>query len=662
MGPIMGRIYPISSIINTDMRIGFHFNNYIQGAGGDIDLREEAQDDYLIPSMYHREKDLQTYFVEGAGNNLVGTFDNRVYISNPKINGERADSWSVVKPLSKYDVDGLYGPINKLMTLNEMVVFFQDRAFGKLSVNPTAMIPSMGNNTSIQLGTGKGIQDAIYVSNTIGCFHQWAITKSRTSIYWFDAVHKKLIRFNGQGPEVISDKKSMSSWFHNKVRGSVIVKDNPILYNGIACTYDFKHNEIIFTFHTDTRVPDGIYSLSDFPGGYMQEQLQQAIDFNNYVANNPNIKGPEEIGGSGSSGDTENGATGPISDTDISTDTLSGSTTPVGDNAATNEDNQLSGIPTSGESSESSNEDSGLINDTSNSSDTGVPPVDKDDCFLIQNKNDRLYGEDLCGRPVYTGYMDYCQQKGVLITDSTECSNAGGYWSEDSQLCYINAADASNPLIDCFDDLLSDPTQINPTRVEPIYPTEIAFYPPAENRWYDTIVFNENIDQFSSFYDHFPTHYINDGRKFFSQNPKGDLSIHIHEEGERTVFYGNYFPASMLLVVNPKGDHTKVFTNVEMFTIVSDTVNFEDKFNQTFSEINYFNEYQGTGFITLTPEENIKRRMRTWRTAIPRDADGSNARIRNPYMEMYIAYDRLDNEDKRIVVHDITTHYMDVPM
>jgi hypothetical protein len=82
-----------------------------------------------------------------------------------------------------------------------------------------------------------------------------------------------------------------------------------------------------------------------------------------------------------------------------------------------------------------------------------------------------------------------------------------------------------------------------------------------------------------------------------------------------------------------------------------------DIFNETWDEIEVYNEYQDTGVISLLPDSNVKRRMRTWRLQVPRD---NNARIRNPYTMVDFAF--TNNGDKRFVCHDIITYYMDIPM
>ena len=116
------------------------------------------------------------------------------------------------------------------------------------------------------------------------------------------------------------------------------------------------------------------------------------------------------------------------------------------------------------------------------------------------------------------------------------------------------------------------------------------------------------------------------------------------------------YDSEVELIVNPAGNHTKVFTNTEYLSQVYSNAGV-NLVNETIDKAIYFNEYQTTGEISLTPNINIRRRMRTWRMAIPRDG---NARMRNPYMRQVIKFNNGGN--KRMVLHDITTHYTDAPM
>ena len=252
--PVIGKIFPIQSIINTDMRNGYHLNNYIDSStSSTTHTRRKTEDEYVIPILYHREKTLQTYTTEGA-NQLISEYDNRIYISEKKSNGETSDSWTVFKPLNYLDVDGHYGPINRITVLNDKLIYFQDKGFGEILLNPRTTITDTDGG-EVQLGTGQGLIDYNYISTSVGCKHQWGVLNAKNSIYFFDSNLKKLFRYRGQGSESLSDLKGISSFFYNDIKGTVINKDTPLNFEGITAVYDHRFNDVIFTFHSIIDIP-----------------------------------------------------------------------------------------------------------------------------------------------------------------------------------------------------------------------------------------------------------------------------------------------------------------------------------------------------------------------------------------------------------------------
>jgi len=264
--PVIGKIVPIQTIVNTELRNGYNFNNYASTSTGtaltatQIDARRIITDEYTIPQVYHKEKELQTYTTEGT-NSLISEYDNRIYVSEKKSNGETADSWTIFKPFNYLDVDGHYGPINKITVLNDRLLFFQDKGFGIIGLNPKTTISDIDGG-EVQLGTGQGLVDYTYISTSVGCRHQWGVLNAKNSIYFWDANLRKMFRYTGQGNEPLSDLKGMSAFFYNTLKGTILTTDTPLVFNGVLCTYDHRYNDAIFTFHTikDKGVPES-YTL-----------------------------------------------------------------------------------------------------------------------------------------------------------------------------------------------------------------------------------------------------------------------------------------------------------------------------------------------------------------------------------------------------------------
>jgi hypothetical protein len=183
----------------------------------------------------------------------------------------------------------------------------------------------------------------------------------------------------------------------------------------------------------------------------------------------------------------------------------------------------------------------------------------------------------------------------------------------------------------------------------------------------ETIVFSEMTNAFSGFYSFKPNHYIYDSARFFSPNPDAPGQLWIHNQGTRCSFYGaDPAPSIIRTIVNPAGNSSKVFNNVEYLSQLSDT-NGDDIISETFNKYKVYNEYQTSeknlvvygNQLTNISDMHIRRRMRNWRLQIPR-AGSENARIRNPYTTMEFTYN--NNDDKKLILNDIITYYTDTPM
>lgn len=171
-----------------------------------------------------------------------------------------------------------------------------------------------------------------------------------------------------------------------------------------------------------------------------------------------------------------------------------------------------------------------------------------------------------------------------------------------------------------------------------------------------TIVFNENGNVFSSFNSAKPTIYLNDKENYFTPGP-ADLTdfsndkrkdLYLHNEGNRGEFYDTYHDSYVEFVVNDVQNVSKIFTNLEWESEVFDT-NGNNIFDATVSSINTSNAYQVAPELTT-----FKRRFRTWRATLPREA-GTKARLRDHFLKTKYSFTNSDN--KKFVLSGVTTIY-----
>lgn len=291
---------PYTSTYNLDLRHGYHVNYYLNQ---DSDVAAGGLDEYNYNKTYSNENTLKTYFAEPFVFNETTVFKNRIYWSSVKINGFTSDQWTNIPTNNFYEVDGNYGGINALITLGQNMFFLQNNAFGRLLINPVSVMTD-ANNSQLRLtnilGDSSVLDKHFYYSVNIGTQHQWSIAKSGSAITFCDINSNKLYLFNGESLDPISDSKGhrgfMNKVLHNRIR----ITDNPIKYNGILSTYDFKNNEFLYTFLNKGYVAvSGIPTLIDekYTLSY-NDLIQQFSSFYSftpyiYINNNSIFYSPE---------------------------------------------------------------------------------------------------------------------------------------------------------------------------------------------------------------------------------------------------------------------------------------------------------------------------------------------------------------------------------
>ena len=233
---------------NSEVRLGNHPNRSLNGDGG------YGEDNYSYETYNNAENDVKTYFPKPLNFQTSEEWINRIYWSEIKFNNEIQDSWSVYLTDSFYDVEGNYGGINALVSLKENMYYLQERGVGSLMINPVSLInDQMGQ--PIKLGGSASnspvIQKHYYKSIDTGTFHQWSVYRSQSTITFVDARHKKIYLFNGESVSPISDIKGQRNFVIKRLHNELLKFDNPVINKGVLTTYDYYHNEFLYTFNNE---------------------------------------------------------------------------------------------------------------------------------------------------------------------------------------------------------------------------------------------------------------------------------------------------------------------------------------------------------------------------------------------------------------------------
>lgn len=218
------------------------------------------------------------------------TVDTRVVYAGPKQNGERIDSWSKFQASNYIDVDSKYGQLTQLKSFHNQLLFWQENAFGVLSVNERVQITD-DSNMPLMLGTGGVLQRYDYVLTTNGMkADQYADTQSDSAVYWFDNDRRELCSYTQNGSAPLSKAKQVQ----NLMNASTL-NNEPVV------TYDKKFNEILFNV---TDIGAVVYSeqAQSFTGLYTIP-MKTALSFQNdlYFTDDTMYKWNEDGGSLGHS-------------------------------------------------------------------------------------------------------------------------------------------------------------------------------------------------------------------------------------------------------------------------------------------------------------------------------------------------------------------------
>lgn len=165
-----------------------------------------------------------------------------------------------------------------------------------------------------------------------------------------------------------------------------------------------------------------------------------------------------------------------------------------------------------------------------------------------------------------------------------------------------------------------------------------------------TLSYNELMDGYESFYDYTPGLYIGFDNKVLSPY---NNEVHIHDRGNYAEYYGTVHDSYVTMIVNAEYDLAKIFNNIE-FNTECKSILHTDIFDETVSGIRVWNDYQNSGFISLVPDDNIRRRMRQWWTLFPRSLDGSRMRGQHSFLQLF--FDNTNN--RRFVLHPVNTFFI----
>jgi hypothetical protein len=209
----------------------------------------QLEDMYLYNSVYSQQNTSKTFYPEPADWAAIKDYDTLVYNSDTKMKGSDIDAWLTFRVNNEIDLDSSYGPLQKLLLFKQNMIFFQDDAFGTLSIRQRQLLQTEGGG-SLELGSGGILDRFDLLSTETGCIHPTSIVATDNAFYWYDAKKKRFNSYAGK-LEDLSVTKSMYSFFKD-INYRYINYTNIIDGHGIIATYNERFHEILLSFKDST--------------------------------------------------------------------------------------------------------------------------------------------------------------------------------------------------------------------------------------------------------------------------------------------------------------------------------------------------------------------------------------------------------------------------
>jgi len=243
----------------------------------------QLRDQYVYNPVYSKQNTTKVFIDAPFDWQSLTSFDTRILASLTKTNGEAADNWLLYPANQFIDVDPQYGPVKAVKLVNNRLLYFQDSAFGVVSVNERALLET-GNISQLSLGVAGLLDRYDYAKTDIGCYHWRHLTLTSNALYWVDLKGKSMYRY-GKGPEELSLMKGMDFWFRDNIRDEDISDKNShyATTTGMHIWQDPEFKEVCLTDVTNNwtiiygELTDSFVSFTDLQPEFVMNYLDKTI-------------------------------------------------------------------------------------------------------------------------------------------------------------------------------------------------------------------------------------------------------------------------------------------------------------------------------------------------------------------------------------------------
>jgi len=272
--------------------------------------------------------------------------------------------------------------------------------------------------------------------------------------------------------------------------------------------------------------------------------------------------------------------------------------------------------------------------------------------WAVVATNSAIYFFDAIHRKIYKIGAGKAAAAGLQTTPLSELKGMHSYLQELGPGVFTRKEDnGDNPILNNGAHIGLD--EINDEVIFTFLSSSPRYTP---NDQFNSIVFDEIAQQFSTRLSVTPKIWINNGDNLITSNISASTTdMYTHNIGNWGEFYGVDKELELTLVINPKADVNKVLRFLEFNSIVRN----DDKQitrTETITAFRVKTETQDSGKI-LYSAGRIKRRFDKWRIKLPRDINSTNrkGRFRSTHFLLTLYFDNDNN--KELIMNRLISYY-----
>lgn len=257
---------------------------YDKNIGNLSNLNADPANFNLFNPIYSQKDNFFNYRILDSDLYKLDKFDNTITWSKEKFAGENVDTWTNITMANTLDLDGTKGKVNKLVTIGDKILCFQDKGFSQILFNSRVQIP-VNDGVPVEITNGYKVDGYRYISDAVGCQNKNSIVTTPSGVYFLDGESNGIYNY-GEGLTNLSTQKGFDIWTKEIAKDSTFKsfydKNNKDVYfttknyclcfseklNQFTSFYDYNDVYAMFNLGTDFFSIKNNILYSHFTGDY----------------------------------------------------------------------------------------------------------------------------------------------------------------------------------------------------------------------------------------------------------------------------------------------------------------------------------------------------------------------------------------------------------